>query len=417
MHILFLTHYYPPESNAPANRVSELACAWVAAGHKVTVVTGTPNHPGGRPYPGYKNRMLQREMVGGVEVIRLWTFLAPNEGVTRRSLNYLSYLGATAVAVFRMPTPDVVISTSPQFFAGLAGAVVAWVKRRPWILEIRDIWPESVAAVGAVRRGRLLRCVECVEQWAYRRADQVVAVSHAFTPHITERGPLKRPVAIVENGVDMALFDGVDRGGDFRNLHGLEDKVVFGYIGTHGMAHALETVLRAAKLEQDNPRIGWLLVGTGAERERLLAVKEELALTNVVMLDHQPRSEMPAIWSGIDVSLVVLRRSDLFKRVIPSKMFEAMAMSRPIVLGVDGEARRIVEAGDCGVFVEPENPEALASVARTLAADSAQRTRLGSNGKTFVRLEYERGALAARYLRIITSVVGGSTRLNANAND
>ena len=417
LHILFLTHYYPPESNAPANRVSELARAWVAAGHRVTVLTGAPNHPEGRVYPGHRNRLLHRETLEGVEVVRVWTYLAPNEGVVRRSLNFLSYFLAAALSVFRLPTPDVVISTSPQFFAGLAGAVVAAVKRRPWVLEIRDIWPESIAAVGAVKKGWLLRGVERVEEWAYRRADQVVAVSHAFIPHISARGPLKRPVAIVENGVDLTVFDGADRGGDLRSRHGLQDKVVFGYIGTHGMAHALETVLRAAALERDNPAIGWLLVGSGAERERLLGLKSDLALDHVVMLDHRPRSEMPAIWSAIDVSLVVLRRSELFKRVIPSKMFEAMAMSRPIILGVDGEARRIVETGDCGLFVEPEDPAALAAAACDLAADPALRRRLGANGATFVRAEYDRGALAARYLTILAAVVGDAAGVKARSSD
>lgn len=408
MHILFLTHYYPPESNAPANRVSELAKAWIAGGHRVTVVTGTPNHPGGKPYPGYQNAWFQRESMDGVEVIRLGTFLAPNEGVARRLLNYLSYLAAVALNTPRLPRADVVISTSPQFFAGLAGAVVVTVQHVPWVLEIRDIWPESVVTVGAMKKGVALRAVEAVETWAYRTADQVVAVSHAFIPHIAGRGPLRRPVAVIENGVDLDLFSADAGDGDFRRTHGLEGKLVLGYIGTHGMAHALETVLRAAALTRDDPSIVWLLVGTGAERERLLALKAELQLDNVVMLGHHPREAMPAVWSSIDVSLVVLKRSDMFLRVIPSKMFEAMAMERPIVLGVDGEARRIVEAGDCGLFVEPENPEALADAARALAVAPARRQRLGVNGGRFVRAEYDRRVLAQRYLKILEDVVSGA---------
>lgn len=417
MHVLFLSHYYPPESNAPANRVSELARTWVEAGHDVTVVTCTPNHPGGKPYPGYRNAWFQRERLHDVDVIRIATFLAPNKGVARRLLNYVSYLVGVFVNTPRLPKVDVVISTSPQFFAGLAGAIVAKAQRRPWVLEIRDIWPESVVTVGAMKKGLALRAVEALETWAYRAADQVVVVSRAFISHIAARGPLKRAVAVVENGVNLDLFSGEGGDGSFRRAHGLEGKVVLGYIGTHGMAHGLETVLRAALLTRDDPTISWLFVGAGAERDRLLALKAELQLDNVVMLEHQRREAMPAIWSSIDVSLVVLKRSDMFQRVIPSKMFEAMAMERPIILGVDGEARRILETGDCGLFIEPENSEALAAAARALASDPERRHRLGANGALFVRTEYDRRVLAGRYVRLlqhITTGASGVTRPSEN---
>lgn len=405
MRILFLTHYYPPESNAPANRVSELAKAWVAAGHRVTVVTGTPNHPGGRPFPGYANKLYFEETLDGVTVIRLGTYLAPNQGVVRRSLNYLSYLLAVIANVFRLPAADVVVSTSPQFFAGLAGGVVSSVRRTPWVFEVRDIWPESVAAVAALNKGLALRFLERLESWAYRRADQVVAVSPAFVAHISERGPLRRPVCVVENGVDLDLFSHARAEDDFRKRHGLEGKIVFGYIGTHGMAHQLTTLLQTAELTRDDPRIAYLMAGSGAERTKLLALRDRLGLSNVVMLDHQPRSEMPTIWANIDVSLVILRRSALFHRVIPSKMFEAMAMARPMIMAVDGEARGIMERGECGVFVEPEDPAALAAAVTRLADDADLREALGGCGRRFVESNYDRRVLAARYLDIITPLV------------
>lgn len=406
MHILFLSHYYPPESNAPANRVSELAREWVTMGHEVTVVTCTPSHPGGRPYPGYGNPSLHTETRDGVKVLRLGTFLAANRGTVRRSLNYLSFLAAVVLNLPRLPRADVVISTSPQFFAGLSGAIVAKAKGAPFIFEVRDIWPESASAVSALEKGFAFRLLEKIEAWAYGVADQVVAVSPAFVEHISERGRLRRPVAIVENGVNLNLFGGEAVESDFRARHGLEGKIVFGYVGTHGMAHNLETLLRAAELTRDDPEIAYLMAGSGAQRDKLVALRDDLGLTNVVMLDHQPRSEMPTIWSNTDVSLVLLRRSPLFHRVIPSKMFEAMAMSRPIILAVDGQARRILEHGECGVFVEPEDPAALAATVRRLAADVGLRTKLGANGQRFVRANYDRRILAERYLRIIENVVG-----------
>ncbi|WP_309089056.1 glycosyltransferase family 4 protein [Phenylobacterium sp.] len=406
MRILFLTHYYPPESNAPANRVSELAREWVGAGHEVTVVTCTPSHPGGRPYPGYRNPFFHAEQLDGVQVIRLGTYLAANQGTVRRSLNYVSFMLSAILQAGRLPAADVVISTSPQFFAGIAGAFVARKLRAPWIFEVRDIWPESVSAVAAGGRGPAFRLLEKIEAWAYGAADQIVAVSPAFIEHLAARAPLKRPVRIVENGVDLALFGENSEARGFRERHGLRGKTVFGYVGTHGMAHSLQTVLEAAALTRDDPTIAYLLVGSGAERQRLVARRAELGLENVVMLDHQPRAEMPAIWSSVDVSLVVLRRSPLFHRVIPSKMFEAMAMARPIIMAVDGQARRILESSGGGLFVEPEDPQALAQAVRRLARDPAQRAAMGAEGKAFVRANYDRSVLAKRYLEIIQALPG-----------
>lgn len=393
-----------------------MAKAWVRAGHRVTVVTTAPNHPGGQVYPGYRNRSFFSELRDGVTVIRLGTFLATNEGIFRRSLSYLSYLLAVATNLHRIPKADVVVSTSPQLFAGVAGALAGRFHRRPWIFEVRDIWPESVSAVGAIKGGPVIRALEWIERWAYKNADQVVSVSHAFIPHISSRGPLRRAVAVVENGVDLEAFDGEAVDTDFRTRHGLQGKVVFGYVGTHGMAHGLETLLHAAASMREDTRVAFVMVGAGAERPRLLALKTELGLDNVVMLDHQPRQEMPAILSSIDVSLVLLKRSDAFLRVIPSKMFEAMAMSQPIILGVDGEARRIVDQGDAGIFIEPEDLAGLTAAVRQLADDPDLRTRLGENGRRFVRSNYDRTVLADRYLGIIDQVVEDSGRLPPSAN-
>lgn len=417
MHILFLTHYYPPESNAPANRVAALAKAWVAAGNEVTVVTCTPNHPGGRPFPGYRNPGFFKETMNGVTVLRLGTFLAPNEGVGRRGLNFVSYLFAVAANLHRLPRADVVISTSPQFFAGLAGAVVSRVQRRPWILEIRDIWPESISTVGAMKRGLVLRMLEWLERWAYRSATQVVVVSRAFIPHIQERGKVRRPVKVIENGADLDLFGEPRDGTAFRRRQGLEGKVVFGYVGTHGMAHGLHCLLNAAELTRNDPQIAYLLVGGGAERNRLVELHRELKLDNVVMLDHLPRRHLPEVWAAIDVSVILLRRSALFRRVIPSKMFEAMALARPIIVGVDGEARSIIEQGDCGVFFEPEDVTALVRTVRQLAEDTELRHRLGENGRRFVRRHYDRKTLAARYLEIIASVAAEHPAQPAKSSD
>jgi glycosyltransferase involved in cell wall biosynthesis/uncharacterized heparinase superfamily protein len=419
MHILFLSHYFPPEVNAPANRVSELARCWADAGHRVTIVTCAPNHPDGVVFAGHRNRLFAREEINGIEVIRLWTFIAANEGFLLRTLNYVSYFISVVFNSFRLPRPDAVVSTSPQFFCGLAGAAVSRIKDVPWLLEIRDLWPESIVAVGAMKAGWLIRLLESIEAWAYRKADAIVAVSPSFVQHITARGADPSRVTVVENGADLHLFDPDRDASTFRATHGLEGKFVVAYVGTHGMAHGLETLLQAAALTRDNFSIVYLMVGAGAERERLMALRERMGLDNVLMLPQQPREQMPLVWAATDASVILLRRSPLFTTVIPSKMFEAMAMARPIILAVDGQARRLMEAGACGLFVEPENAEALAHGVRKLAGDAGARIRLGRSGRNFVQANFSRTALARRYLNVISDAIrraGARTRCQLTEN-
>jgi glycosyltransferase involved in cell wall biosynthesis len=404
MRILVLSHYYSPEVNAPASRTSEHSRAWVAAGHEVTVVTCAPNHPRGRLYPGYANRLIQRETIDGVEVVRLWTALFANEGFVRRTLNYLSFLVSATLAAPFLPRPDVIVSTSPQFFCGLAGRVLRFFKRRPWVLEIRDLWPESIVTVGAMRKGLAIRLLEALEANAYRRADGVVVVADSFVEHVAARRGRHEAVHVIKNGVDLALFQTSD-GAEIRERFGIGDRIVAAYVGTHGMAHGLDTLLDAAALLREDERIVFLLVGDGAERERLVERARAMRLDNVRIVGQLPKSDMPAVWSATDVSLILLRKSDTFTKVLPSKMFEGMAMARPIVLGVEGEAAALLADAGAGVAVEPENAEELAEAVRRLADDPELRARLGARGAEHVRRHFDRNALARRYIEVLEAAV------------
>ena len=404
MKVLFLSHYFPPEVNAPASRTYEHCREWAALGHEVTVVTCAPNHPRGKVYPGYRNRLWQREEMDGIQVVRLWTYVTANEGFLKRTLNYVSYMVSALLAAPFLPKADVVITTSPQFFNGLAGVLVGPLKRAPWVLEIRDLWPESIVTVGAIRNRRIIRVLEWLEMLAYRRADHIVPVTDAFRDYMVRKGIPAEKIAVIKNGVDLARYrpEGADPG--LRAELGLGGKFVAAYVGTHGMAHHLETVLEAARLLRNVPDVVFLLVGDGAERARLLQLKESMDLENVVMLPQQPKERMPAVWAASDVSLVLLKKSDLFKTVIPSKIFESLAMQRPVVLGVEGEARQIVEAADAGIGIEPENAAELAAAVVALARDPERRSRMGYSGRAYVEAHFDRRVLARRYLEVLQSV-------------
>jgi glycosyltransferase involved in cell wall biosynthesis len=401
MHILFLTHYFPPEVNAPASRTYENTKRWVRAGHKVSVITCAPNHPNGVVYPGYENRWRQWGEKDGVRVLRVKTWLSANKGVGNRSLNYFSYLVSAAAFCRHVKGVDLVVSTSPQFFCGLAGYFVSRRHGCPWVVEIRDLWPESIHAVGAVRGRGVIGLLERVELFLYEKPDHIVALTPAFKRHMVAKGIPEGKIDVVTNGADLEQFKPLPKSNGFRKGLGLEGKFVASYIGTHGMAHSLETVLKAAKLLEGRAEIQFMLVGDGAERENLLKKKTEMGLGNVLMLPQQQKAAVPEILAASDVCLVLLRKTELFKTVIPSKIFEAMAMERPIILGVDGESRRIVEASGGGVFVEPENAERLAEAVVRLWRDKARAETLGRTGGLFVRAHYDRNRLADDYLGVL----------------
>ena len=409
MRILFLTHYFPPEVNAPATRTFEHCRAWVEAGHEVTVATCVPNHPQGRIYPGYRNGLLQRERLAGIDVRRLLTFVAPNSGTARRSLNYVFYLVAAVASAPFLPRADVVVSTSPQFFCGLAGFFVARLKRARWVLEIRDLWPESIVTVGAMEKSRTVRALEWLESFAYRKADAIVSVTDSFVAHIVARGAAPDKVHVVKNGVDLTLFADPGPGAreqalrEVPGLAQLEGRFVAAYVGTHGMAHGLDTVLEAAALLRDEPGIAFLLVGDGAARPALLARRDAERLTNVVMLEQQPKASMPMIQAATDLSLVLLRDQPLFEKVIPSKIFESMAMRCPIILGVRGESAGIVREAGAGIPITPQSAVELAAAIRGLRDDPKLRRRMGEAGRDYVERHFDRRVLAAHMAEIITA--------------
>lgn len=404
MHILFLSHYFPPEVNAPASRTFEHCRQWVRDGHRVTVVTCAPNHPRGQVYPGYRNRLFTREEKDGITIVRVWTYVTANEGFLKRTLNYLSYMAAAIVTAPFLQKADVVISTSPQFFNGLAGYVVSRMKRTPWVLEIRDLWPESILAVGAIKNRFIIHLLEWLELFAYRQADRIVPVTDAFQRYIEGKGIPKEKITVIKNGADLTLYKPVTGTNRLAESLGVQGKFVAAYLGTHGMAHRLETILYAAQRLREYPNIVLILAGEGAERQRLAALRNELGLDNVLMLDQQPKEQMPWLWALADVSLILLKKSDLFKTVIPSKIFESMAMEKPIILGVEGESAELLRAADAGYCIEPENDRELAARLLELQADRDLRHKLGTKGRMHVVNYYDRIKLARCFIELLEAV-------------
>lgn len=408
MRVLFLSHYFPPEVNAPASRTYEHCKQWVKDGHEVTVVTCAPNHPRGKVYEGYRNRFFQWEEKDKIRIIRVWTYVTANEGFLKRTLNYISFMVSSIVAALWLPQSDVVVTTSPQFFNGLAGYFVSRFKRMPWVLEIRDLWPESILVVGAIKNRAIIRLLEWIELFAYRKADRIVPVTDAFKRYMVKRGIPAEKIAVIKNGVDLSFFKEVNGPNPVALELGLQGKFVASYFGTHGMAHCLETVLYSARELKEREDIVFLLVGDGAERQRLVAMRDQMALPNVIMLGQEPKGKMPYLWALSDASLVLLKKSKLFTTVIPSKIFESMAMEKPVILGVEGETAEILKTADAGFCIEPENSHELAERVLELYRNRDLAAKLGTNGRRHVAEYYDRTVLARRYESLLASLIPSS---------
>lgn len=416
MRILFLTHYYAPEGNAPATRVDALTRRWADRGHSVRVITCVPNVPDGKVYSGYRNRWWpQRETRQGVEVQRVWTFLAANRGTSLRIANYLSFLWSVWVLAPFQPRPDILIATSPQFFCGWAGVIQKWVFRilRPWsrrpiplVLEIRDIWPESIQAVGALRGRAVLAVLRWLEKTMYQQADWIVTVGEGYKRQLVARGVPEWKIEVIPNGVDWDILAGATPEGAqaIRKQHDLSNRFVCGYLGTIGMACGLDVVLKAAQRCLEDPDLSsvqFLIVGDGAVRASLQEQAVARGLTNVRFTGRVPKEQIPDWLQVCDACLVHLKAQPLFETVLPSKIFEAFGMSKPIILGVRGEAAKLVEMAGGGVVIEPENADELVEAVRWMMMHPDQTHQMGQNASAWVRRHYDRDHLSDRYLELL----------------
>jgi glycosyltransferase involved in cell wall biosynthesis len=402
MRLLFLTDNFPPEVNAPATRTYEHCKEWVNAGVDVTVITCTPNFPQGKVYPGYRNKLWQREVIDGIKVIRVWSYIAPNDGFYKRVIDYVSF-GLLAFFASLFVKTDLIVATSPQFFTAVGGYLASTFKRKPWIMEVRDLWPISIKAVGAVSgKEKLLSRLETLELFLYRSTVKVVVVTHSFKSDLIRRGIPAGKIEVVTNGVYTTKFEPREKDTTLLKELDLEGKFVVGYLGTFGLAHKLIFILRCVPSVAKN--IHFLLVGDGAKRKQLLDQVDKYNLTNVTILPSVAKDDIARHLSVIDVALVNLRRADAFKTVIPSKIFENAAMGKPILLGVEGESQEIIERYNAGLCFLPEDePDFLRQLNR-LATDEALYTTCQENCIELAR-DYDRGKLANDMLAVLKGIV------------
>lgn len=395
---MFISDNFPPEVNAPATRTFEHCREWVQNGANVTVVTCAPNFPTGKVFNGYSNKLLTREWIDGIQVIRVWSYISANEGFIKRIMDYVSFSIMAVLFSLRLKF-DIVVATSPQFFTAIAGRSLSVLKGKPWIMEVRDLWPESIIAVGALQNKTIIHFLEWLEIKCYSTATRIISVTDSFKKTIVRKGINSRKISVITNGANLDMFNPQEKDQTFIKKQNLEGKFVLAYIGTLGMAHGLDFIVDSAKQISDDT-IHILLIGEGANKENLLNVIENKNIKNVSILDAVPKDQIKTYIASIDVALVNLKKLSLFKGVIPSKIFENAAMGKPILLGVNGESRQIIEKYNSGLYFEPENTDDFLDKLYNLKNNNALYQKCQIGGHKLAH-DFDRKKLALKMLNVI----------------
>ncbi len=404
MKILFLTDNFPPESNAPATRTFEHCKKWVELGYDVTVITCFPNFPKGKIYHGYKNNLFQNEEIDGIKVLRVWSYITSNEGFLKRILDYLSYAFSSFIAGLFIKT-NLIIATSPQFFTAISGRALAFFKFKPWIMEVRDLWPDSIVAVGSMNKQSIFfKILKKIENHLYKSASKIIVVTDSFKNYLINYHNIdNNKIGVFKNGIIKNKFL-LTTENNYYNLKQnlkLNDKIIISYIGTHGLAHGLKFILKSIS-KINNQKLHFLFIGDGAEKKNLLEYSLKLKSKNFTFLESVPKNDIRKYISISDFALVNLKKSDEFKNVIPSKIFENVAMYKPILLGLEGESKILIQTYDVGVAFKPEDEKSFFDALERIQKIDFKKFRLNCDKMVY---DFDREKIAYDLIKFISKTL------------
>lgn len=405
MRILFLTQYCPPEVGAPQNRIFEFAKKLNEFGHEVTILTALPNYPRGEIFEEYSGKKVVLEEIEGIKIIRTNIYATKSKSFTKRLRNYLSF---TFSAVFQgakhINKQDVIITESPPIFLGMSGYILSKLKKAKFIFNVSDLWPESAIKLGVLHNKLFIKMSVWLEEFCYRKAAAVCCQTQGIVDDIVNRGFNKNKIHLITNGVDTNLFKKENRDENFRREIGIENKFALCYAGIHGLAQGLQVIINAADIVKAEENIHFVFVGEGPEKQELISMVKEKGLVNVTFLPLQPKSNMPKIVASMDAAIIPLKKLEIFKGALPSKMFETLASEIPIILPVQGEAEKLINSANAGIVVEPENAKEIAESVLKLYNDIELRNVLGENGRAYVMENYARENITRKLEKILMNL-------------
>ncbi len=402
MKILFLTQYCPPEVGAPQNRIFEFAKQLKNFNHEITILTAMPNYPKGEIFEGYKDKKVVVEEIEGIKIVRTSIYATKDKSFTKRLRNYLSFTFSSVLTGSKyIDKQDVIITESPPLFLGWSGYILSKRKKAKFVFNVSDLWPESAVKLGVLNNKLLITLSTWLEEFCYKKAHAVTGQTKGIVNDIVRRGFDEKKVHLITNGVDTEFFKRENRDEEFRKELGVDGKFAICYAGIHGIAQGLEVVIEAADILRDYKDIKFLFFGDGPEKEKLINMVSEKNLNNVSFLPVQSKPKMPRIIASMDSTIIPLKKLDLFKGALPSKMFEALSSELPIILAVEGEAEKLINDAQAGITVEPENPKEIAEAVLKLYKDENLRKQLGENGRKYVMENYAREAISRKLENIL----------------
>lgn len=407
MNLLILTQYFPPEVGAPQNRLFELAVRLKKLGVNVSVLTAMPNYPQMQIYKGYEGKKYVFEEIEGIPVHRTSIYLPKSKSIIQRLLNYFSFMWSSAfIGNKKTGAMDVILCESPPLFLGYSALYLKRKKKAKLIFNVSDLWPESAEKLGVVTNKWMLKLAYNLEAKLYRNSVMVSGQTQGICQSINQRFPSVKTFWL-PNGADVSYYNPNSVQTNWRKNNGFnQDDILFLYAGIIGLAQGLEIILNAAEKFLDNPKVKFILLGSGPEKEKLLLLKEQKQLSNVYFFDAISKTEMPQIVKAIDVSIIPLKKLDLFLGAIPSKIFENLAMEKAVILAVDGEARELfVNHGKCALYSEPENVSDLVKNINLLIADESVRENLGKNGRQYVETNFNRDIIAGKFYKVLKEII------------
>lgn len=387
-------------------RHHELARFFAAAGHKVIIIASPVSYLTGR---SEKNVKVSRDANGAIEIYRVYTYPALHKSFIHRVFSFVSFMVSSFFKSMAIRNIDVVWGTTPPIFQSFTGWLVARLKRKPFMLEVRDLWPAFAIAVGVLHNKTLIRLSLWLEKFLYTHADRVVVNSPGFIPHIQSRGG--KNIVLVPNGADPAFFDAqsADRQVNYPEWNG---KFVVLYTGAHGMSNDLDVVLRAAELLQSTPAIHFVLLGDGKEKSAMQEKAARLRLSNLEFRDSLPKTQMPSVIAAADACIAILKPVEMYKTTYPNKVFDYMACAKPIILAIDGVIREVVETAHCGLFCPPGDPQKMSEAILKLYRDPAAARDMGLNGRRYLELHFDRAQIAGEFIKAVEDLVDGYGRKN-----
>lgn len=411
MKVLLLTQYFPPETGAPQNRLHSLATNLVQSGAEVSVLTAMPNYPKMEVSDEYKGKWYVRENEGALTIHRSWIYVKKSKAVSARLLNYFSFVfSSLIIGLFRVKKHDLIICESPPLFLGITAMLLKWIKGSKLVFNVSDLWPESAEKLNIVNNKLMLGVSYKLEARIYKTADLVSGQTQGIVNSVRSRFPNVKTFWF-RNGIDLQVFNINATGDDIRPQLNLNPgDFVLLYAGVIGHAQGLDIIVKAANLLRENKSLRFVLAGDGPEKPELLAMIAHLGLTNIQFLPNLSRDKMPGLIACCHAYIVPLKKNDLFKGAIPSKLFEPLAMAKPILLGVDGEARELfINKEQCGLYFEPENEQELAEGIKQLLGSAELTSRLGKQGQRYVLDKFERSQIAAEFYQQLNTVVSPHT--------